>query len=355
MDPYRRIVQAIDAGRLFVAALVLSADGSTPGKVGNRAVIERSGAISGTVGGGQVEAEAQRRAPQVYGSGGPLVLDFDLAGAAAAAETSICGGAMRLLLDPAAHAARATYAAAADALAQRRRGVLLTTLRRGTPPQVTVQWLPGDALPTEADFPGAEVIRACLEDEEPGLFADETRGVEALVEPVVPPPLLLIAGGGHIGQALARQAALVGFDATVIDDRPEFTDAALFPEGVRTRCGPVGQELAACDLGPETYVVIVTRGHRSDAEALAACIHSPAAYVGMIGSRRKVAMMRREFAESGLASEAELARLYAPIGLDIGAVTVPEIATSILAELIAVRRRGPGAPPPGHMVRPVRR
>ncbi len=112
----------------------------------------------------------------------------------------------------------------------------------------------------------------------------------------------------------------------------------------------MGQELAACERGPESYVVIVTRGHRSDAEALAACIHSPAAYVGMIGSRRKVAMMRREFAESGGATEQELARLYAPIGLDIGAVTVPEIATSILAELIAVRRRGADAPPPGHMV-----
>ncbi len=343
MDIYRQIVQAIDAGRPFVAALVLSTDGSTPGKVGNRAVIGRTGAIGGTVGGGQVEAEAQRRAAEVCGGGAPLVLDFSLAGAAAAAETPICGGAMRLLLDPAADAAREAYAAAAEALRRRRRGVLLTTLQHGTPPQVAVRWFPEGAVPSEA-------ARDCLEDEEPALITDEARGAEVLVEPVVPPPLLLIAGGGHIGQALARQAVLVGFDVTVIDDRPEFTDAALFPEGVRTRCGPVGEELAACDLGPESYVVIVTRGHRSDAEALAACIHSPAAYVGMIGSRRKVAMMRREFAESGLATEGELARLYAPIGLDIGAVTVPEIAASIVAELIAVRRRGPDAPPPGHMV-----
>ncbi len=347
MDILRQTVQAIDAGRPFVAALVLSTDGSTPGKVGNRAVIERSGAISGTVGGGQVEAEAQRRAAEVCDGGAPLVLDFSLTGAAATAETPLCGGAMRLLLDPSAHAARDAYAAAAEALRRRKRGVLVTTLQHGTPPRVAVEWFPEGDVPSEA-------ARDCLEDEEPALTADEARGVEVLVEPVVPPPLLLIAGGGHIGQALARQAVLVAFDVTVIDDRPEFTDAALFPEGVRTRCGPVGEELAACDLGPESYVVIVTRGHRCDAEALAACIRSPAAYVGMIGSRRKVAMMRREFAESGRATEADLARLYAPIGLDIGAVTVPEIAASIVAELIAVRRRGHDGPPPGHMARPVR-
>jgi xanthine dehydrogenase accessory factor len=86
--------------------------------------------------------------------------------------------------------------------------------------------------------------------------------------------------------------------------------------------------------------VIVTRGHRQDAEALESCIHAPVAYLGMIGSRRKVGMLRKHFLETGLVTEAEWGRVYAPIGLEIGAVTVPEIATSIMAQLIAVRRKG---------------
>jgi xanthine dehydrogenase accessory factor len=351
VNVYREIVDCIDAGRPFVTALVLSADGSTPAGIGARAVIGRSGGVCGTVGGGQVEGQAVRRAAEVCDAGRPLVLDFDLAGAAVEADAPICGGAMRLLLDPSAPEARAAYSAAADALQQRRRGALLTTLGHGEPPKVSVRWLAEGAVPDDLAFPGAEAVRGCLADEEPQLFADEARGVEVLVESVLPAPLLLIAGGGHIGQALARAAVLVGFEVTVVDDRPEFARASLFPDGVRTRCGPVGREVAACRPGPQTYVVIVTRGHASDAEALDACIRSPAAYLGMVGSRRKVAMMRHEFAESGRASEAELARLFAPIGLDIGALTVPEIAASIVAELISVRRRGPDAPPPGHMVR----
>ena len=85
----------------------------------------------------------------------------------------------------------------------------------------------------------------------------------------------------------------------------------------------------------------MTRGHRHDAEALAECIHRPLAYLGMIGSRRKVALVRKKFLDAGLATEEELDRVRAPIGLEIGAVTVPEIAVSIVAQLIAVRRKGP--------------
>jgi xanthine dehydrogenase accessory factor len=106
------------------------------------------------------------------------------------------------------------------------------------------------------------------------------------------------------------------------------------------RCGEIAAELAGIPLANDSYVVIATRGHRHDAAALAACIRTPAAYVGMIGSRRKVAMMRHDFIQSGSATAEEFDRVYAPIGLEIGAETVPEIATSITAQLIAVRRKG---------------
>jgi len=164
--------------------------------------------------------------------------------------------------------------------------------------------------------------------------------LQVFVEPVIPKPLLLIAGGGHIGQALALQSSLVGFDVTVIDDRAEFTDPALYPEGMARRCGDIPEQIAAGPIASDTYIVIVTRGHKLDAEALEACIHAPVAYVGMIGSRRKVALMRQNFIESGIATAEQFDRVFTPIGQDIGAVTVPEIAASITAELIAVRRQG---------------
>jgi xanthine dehydrogenase accessory factor len=143
-----------------------------------------------------------------------------------------------------------------------------------------------------------------------------------------------------VGQAVAAQAHLVGFDLVVIDDRAPFTRPEHFPPGTTLRCGTIHDKVAAEHLDEDTYVVIVTRGHKHDADALAACIRQPAAYIGMIGSRRKVRMMREDFIGSGRATAVEFDRVYAPIGLDIGSVTVAEIAASIVAQLIAVRRRG---------------
>ena len=109
----------------------------------------------------------------------------------------------------------------------------------------------------------------------PQLFTQSEPAVEVLVEPIVPRPLLVIAGGGHVGQAVAALAVDVGFDVTVLDDRPEFTDPALFPPGVVTHTGDVPRAMAALAIDRDTYITIVTRGHRQDAEVLAACLRSP--------------------------------------------------------------------------------
>ncbi|MGD8501427.1 MAG: XdhC family protein [Phycisphaerales bacterium] len=343
-DIHQRVVEFIDSGRSFAVALVIKAEGSTPRKAGVKAIIDQAGKIWGTLGGGLVEAEAQRRAIQACQSKRPVVFDLELYGANRAADVPICGGKMRILIDPTVAKDRASYAQVAEAVRQRQRGVLLTTARAAAHTEVASQWFGQDAIPSDAAFPGADNIRSCLARETPQLFVESSRNpdvcTEVLVEPVIPKPLLLIAGGGHIGQALALQAGLVGFDIIIVDDRPEFTDPALFPEGTTTRCGDIPKQIAALPIAGDTFIVVVTHGHKLDAEALEACIHTPAAYVGMIGSKRKVALIRRNFIESGLATEEEFDRVFTPIGLDIGAVTVPEIAASITAELIAVRRKG---------------
>jgi xanthine dehydrogenase accessory factor len=340
----QQVVEFIDRGEIFAVALVLEAKGSTPRKAGVRAIIDKAGKIHGTLGGGLVEAEAQRRAIEAFQSNQPVVFDMDLYGADRAADNPICGGSMRIVINPTATKDREAYAGMAEAIRERQRGVMLTTIRTAKQIEVCSEWLTQETISSDAPFPGEEKIRSCLASETLELFTVSIRNpdvvTEVLVEPVVPKPLLLIAGGGHIGQALALQASLVGFDVAIIDDRQEFTDPALYPEGTATYCCDIPKKIAALSVGDDTYVVLVTRGHKLDAEALEACINAPIAYVGMIGSRRKVALIRKNFIESGIATEEQFDRVFTPIGLDIGAVTVPEIATSITAELIAVRRKG---------------
>ncbi len=342
---FQKIVELIDGGAGLAVALVVSAQGSTPQRAGARAIVERSGRLWGTVGGGAVEAEVQQTAAEACQSQHPRLLDFELDNLDAADEGAICGGRMRVLVDPTVARHRGGFAQAADALVSRRRGCLLTIIRTLPEVEVEVQWRTEDSLSSEKTFPGGDALRSCLESGRPALFVAEAQasavGEEIFVEPVLPPPLLVIAGGGHVGQAVALEAVRVGFDVTVIDDRPEFAAASLFPAGVNTMCGNIPEQIATCPLDQDSYVVLVTRGHRHDAQALAACIHRRLAYLGMIGSHRKVALIRKQFLETGLATEEEFDRVRAPIGLPIGAVTVPEIAVSIVAQLIAVRRRAP--------------
>jgi len=370
-DIPRAIAALAAMGKMpFALAVVLADTGSTPRKAGTKALIDSTGAIDGTIGGGPVEAEAQRRAVAAIRAGKPVVFDFVMRGDAAAAQSPICGGSMKILLDPTATMHAGAFAKAAEARRDRKRGWLLTTIQPATakasppadgqaaPATVMVQFIAADAVEKDVapnlPLPGADVLRSVLAGGATRLFAAEHQvpgaaaataasGPWVLVEPIIPQPLLVIAGGGHIGQALARQAALVGFDLLILDDRPEFADLALYPPGAKSRRGDVAGQLAATPLDGETYVAIVTRGHQHDRAALAACVAGGAAYVGMIGSKRKVGLIRQDLLESGAATAEQLARLYAPIGLDIGAETVPEIAASIVAQLIAVRRKGSAA------------
>ncbi len=357
-DIHQTIADRCDKDRDFALATVLKTLGSTPCKAGAKAIIDSGGAILGTIGGGAVEARAQQLAIEAVKIGRPLVFDFNLEGNAVEGAEPICGGMMRVLIDPAAALHNAAYAAAARARQHRQRGVLLTVIRGEKNPEgekapdIEILFFAETEIPADFAFPDADALRSVLSRQETALFVDESpqeeQRLEVLVEPLVPSPLLVIAGGGHVGQALALQADLVGFDILVIDDRMEFTAAGLFPEGATTRCSPVVEEIGRLLIGDDTYIVIVTRGHQHDAEALAVCLRKPAAYIGMIGSRRKVEMMRKEFVQSGRATAAEFDRVYAPIGLDIGSVTVPEIAASIAAQLIAVRRKGAAPKIPIH-------
>lgn len=156
------------------------------------------------------------------------------------------------------------------------------------------------------------------------------------IDPLSPTPPLYIVGAGHVGWHLARAAADAGFRLHVIDDREKFANAERFP-GAEVVVESIPEWLHRADIAPSAYVVVVTRGHQHDLDAMRALAARDLRYLGLIGSRAKVARIYDALLAEGMPSEC-LQRVHAPIGLEIGAITPAEIAISILAELIAVRR-----------------
>jgi xanthine dehydrogenase accessory factor len=156
------------------------------------------------------------------------------------------------------------------------------------------------------------------------------------IDPLMPDPRLYIVGAGHVGFHLARAATDAGFRIHVVDDREKFANADRFP-GADVTVAPIPEWLEAADLPTSAYVVVLTRGHQHDLDALRSLAPRSFRYLGLIGSRAKVIRIWDALAAEGMPADS-LERVHAPIGLDIGAVTPAEIAISILAELIAVRR-----------------
>jgi xanthine dehydrogenase accessory factor len=167
--------------------------------------------------------------------------------------------------------------------------------------------------------------------------------LEVFIEPLRPEQRLLVAGSGHVGQALARLAAPLGWRVALLDDRSEFAQDANLPAGVELAVGEMPDLMLQRQPNAATWIVIATRGHRTDEEVLRAALASPTAYVGMIGSTSKVRNIFTRLLLSGIAPD-DLARVHSPIGLDLGAETPDEIALSIAAEMLAVRRGATGMP-----------
>ena len=166
---------------------------------------------------------------------------------------------------------------------------------------------------------------------------------QVMVEVHEQPCALVIAGGGHVGKALSEIASLCGFRVTVIDDRPEYADPERFPEAERVIRGRFDEVLADYPLDGTTYVVAVTRGHKHDEASLRGVIGRGAAYVGMIGSRRRAKAVLKHLVEEG-ADPVAVGQVHTPVGLEIGAESPAEIAVSVMAEIILVRRGRGGRP-----------
>jgi xanthine dehydrogenase accessory factor len=164
--------------------------------------------------------------------------------------------------------------------------------------------------------------------------------VELFVEVQRRPPTLIIIGAGHVAQPLAKLGKLIDFEVVVIDDRPQYANTVRFPQADRVIAAPFRPTLRDWPIDADTFIILVTRGHSHDVECLLEVIDSPARYIGMIGSKRRVrAVFDLLEEEQGIPRE-KFARVYAPIGLDIGAESPAEIGVAVIAEVIKVYRGG---------------
>jgi xanthine dehydrogenase accessory factor len=336
---FPKLLETLMAGEGLVLATIVEATGSTPQVPGASAVFGAEGLVAGTVGGGLLEARVEAIAGEARRDGRARLVEIGLDADTSDAEGAICGGAATVLVDPGAASDKPVFGQALEGI-KKQGGCLVTGMDPLEGDRVAVRrvWFPsggssaragGHIPPIPLGFSDTQgVSRPLLE---------KNLGRYVFAENVLPLPRLIVAGAGHVGRAVARLGSLLDFSVTVVDDRAEFANADNIPEADEIVVGEIGGALGQAAASPDGYFVIVTRGHMKDAEALRAVIRRDAAYLGMIGSRTKIEIMRREFLEKGWATAGEWSRVHAPIGLGIGSKTVEEIAVSIAAELVQVR------------------
>lgn len=341
-DVILTLINALEANREQILCQVVETRGSTPQKAGAMMVVDPVGGQTGTLGGGCVENEVKQRAIRQLGETGAILQSFVLDHDNAWADGLICGGKMVIAIEALRGAEPLAYFRTMLAMLDSGEGFIEAVIvnpERVDGVQAGRRFLFGPDATCRASWPEGPVpqplaSRAMPLDSRP---RPEVQGGVAWI-PSLPRIRLVIVGAGHVGQAVASLAATVDFDIWVIDDRSQYANAQRFPKAQRVIVGPFDEVLSALEVTPQTYALIVTRGHGHDEEALSYMAPTPASYVGLIGSRRKIKLIFERLREAGV-DEAKLARVAAPVGLEIGSQTVAEIAISIVAELIARRNR----------------
>ena len=349
MDIIAEIVSALRNRERPVLATIISSSGSTPLPPGASMLVKQHGKIVwGTIGGGLLEASVSKEATQFsMENAGSVIRQFEL-NESDSEDGMICGGTVEILLEQIREEELSLFS---RLIVLRDEGSDCTLLRitdstKSVVERSVLEGITKDVIerpPLDSLLKSYEVSadrflqglqRAHREESVecvPGLKG------EMIIQPIVGIQPLIIFGGGHIGRSLSKIAPGAGFTVTVVDDRQEYAHPGRFPDDVRTLSKSWSDAFAELHVKQSTSIVIVTRGHESDREVLRQAMTTPARYIGMIGSGRKVTATYARLQEEGVPI-ALLKRVHAPIGLEIGAVTAEEIAVSIVAELIQVRR-----------------
>ena len=366
---FQEIIDILQSGETVAMATIVKRKGSVPREVGAKMLVHRGGKISGTVGGGCGEAEVWRSALNVIDTQHPSMVQVDLTEEIAMESQGVCGGIFDVFVQPwhdvsfPGQPAMQDIAHAISSALESDQAIVLATViaASGTwrsctgrqmliheegqtigdlqlpdaPAGLTNQLVQAAQNAIVTGKPRIENVGAGHAVDQPGTWA------EIFIEPFVPRPVLLIAGAGHIAVPLAALAQQMNFSVSVTDDRASFVNRERFPSAKQLLQGDIEAMLRSYPITPRTHIVLVTRAHAHDVQGLRAIIDSPAAYIGMIGSQRRVWAVFKLLHQEGIPAE-KLARVRAPIGLDLGGASPEEIALSIMAEIVMLRHGGSG-------------
>ncbi len=349
-EVYARMAELEREGRRFAVCTVVRTVGSTPQVVGAKLLVDDLGRLTGTLGGGCVEGDAFVEAKRVLSTGNSSLREYELTEDLAWDTGLVCGGTMWISIEPGEQALRlGERDLLGDVLAASSGGkpVALATLLRKQgrdiapdgKPFVETDGASHGTLPIDSAAARGAALDALREGTARTIALDEQH--ELLVEPVLAKPRLVIAGGGHVGLAIAKMASLLDYEVTVIDDRPEFASRERFGPGIDVVRMDMVEVLRTLPIGWNTFIVIATRGHKLDASCLREAVKRDARYVGLLGSRRKTVLIAKMLRDEG-EPESRIRAVHAPIGLDLGGRTPSEIALSVLAELSMERYGGSG-------------
>ncbi|MEE8442618.1 MAG: XdhC family protein [Dehalococcoidia bacterium] len=345
---FREAVTLSQKGEPFTIATVVHTKGSTPQKAGAKLLVRKDGTGVGTLGGGCVEGDIWFAAKEIMRRhGGAEYRDYFLNEEIAARDGLVCGGTMYFFIEPVWEPWE-FYRDIVGAYEGGDSAAQATLLKPGTG---------GGTVGARLAIHGDGSIQGTLGRADLDQLATETAGrlaafgqcehvrtkdgTELFVEAFTSPATVMLMGGGHIAKALATLAKMLQYRIFVVDDREEFANEDRFPEAEKVVVADYTSGLDDFAISKNTAIVVATRGHNFDDLALEAAIRSPAGYIGLIGSRRKVILIYEELLKRGVPLE-RIREVHSPIGLDIKARTPEEIALSIMAEIVQFHLGGTG-------------
>lgn len=358
---FKELARVKANGEKAALSTIISSKGSTPMSPKSKMLVKTDGTLIGTVGGGCLEANVWTASQEVIREGRPKVSSFRLTEKEAGESGLICGGAVSIFTEPVVPGVMDDlFMEMADIIGRGSRASLATVvgdaeegLRWGGAMKMLIKEngsTTGKILSDRVTQRVVEEARQVLLDDMPRMLnielEDDERSYLGLktapqgrifIESLLPRPTMYIFGAGHISLHLSKIGKIAGFKVVVIDDRPAFANAERFPEADEIIVEDFAGIFEKLDINESSYLICVTRGHLNDMDVIEQASRTKPKYIGMIGSRAKIKTLYGKLIDKGI-SEDFLQTIRAPIGLNIGADTPEEIAVSIVAELIQVRR-----------------
>jgi xanthine dehydrogenase accessory factor len=339
MNMYEIIGNYLDSDKTGAIATIVTKKGSGPRNVGAKMFVGEDGKIYGTIGGGSLEFNVYKEAMARMGEHSPHMIHIKMDSEEVVGKYMICGGNVDIFLEPVIKKYDKIYRHLGHIEKTDKNGILITQFNNEKFLKTIIEKnedifdseINENTFGFEISEDEKEVFQKRLHDSK--IYATG----EILIETLNHLPTLYIFGAGHISQFIAKFAKIAGFYVVVTDDRAEFANKERFPEADEILVEPIPDVFNSLQFSGNEFVVIVTRGHQFDADVLRESLKRDIKYVGMIGSKRKVKMIFDHMKKCGF-SEDIISNVYSPIGLSINAETPQEIAVSIVAELIMVRR-----------------